>query len=75
MDSNLYEYYKSKKGNGGISIDRVRTIVHDILSAVSYLHKKSIFHRDIKPENVLIKGEKTVKLADLGSCKSNCFTR
>ena len=49
MDSNLYEYYKNKKGNGGLSIDRIRTIVHDILTAVSFLHKKGIFHRDIKP--------------------------
>ena len=56
MDSNLYEYYKNKKGNGGLSIDRIRTIVHDILTAVSFLHKKGIFHRDIKPENVLVKG-------------------
>ena len=73
MDSNLYEYYKNKKGNGGLSIDRIRTIVHDILTAVSFLHKKGIFHRDIKPENVLVKGEKVIKLADLGSCKSKNF--
>lgn len=70
MDSNLYEYYKNKKANGGLSVDRIRTIVHDILTAVFFLHKKGIFHRDIKPENVLVKGEKVVKLADLGSCKS-----
>ena len=56
MDSNLYEYYKGKKATGGIPIEKIRTIVHDILSAVSYLHRKGIFHRDIKPENVLVKG-------------------
>lgn len=71
MDCNLYEYYKNKKANGGIPLDRVRSIVHDILTAVSFIHKKGIFHRDIKPENVLVKGEKTIKLADFGSCKSN----
>lgn len=49
MDSNLYEYYKSKKAKGGLTIDRIRAIVHNILSAVAYMHKKEIFHRDIKP--------------------------
>ena len=49
MDGNLYEYYKNKKNNGGIPLDKVRTIVHDILTAVSFIHKKGIFHRDIKP--------------------------
>ena len=73
MDSNLYEYYKNKKANGIIPMDKIRTIVHDIMSAVSYIHKKGIFHRDIKPENVLVKGEKFVKLADFGSCKSTGF--
>lgn len=70
MDGNLYEYYKSKKANGGVPLDRIRSIVHDILSAVSFIHKKGIFHRDIKPENVLFKGERVIKLADFGSCKS-----
>ena len=34
------------------------------------MHSKSIFHRDIKPENILVLGDRTFKLADLGSCKS-----
>jgi renal tumor antigen len=34
------------------------------------MHSKEVFHRDIKPENILCLGEKTFKLADLGSCKS-----
>jgi serine/threonine protein kinase len=49
MDCNLYEYYKNKKNNGGLILDRIRVIVHDILTAVSFIHKKGIFHRDIKP--------------------------
>ncbi len=50
MDSNLYQFYKNKKSNpGAISLQRIRSIVHDILTAVSFIHKKGIFHRDIKP--------------------------
>ena len=54
-----------------MTIERVRTIIHDLLDAVLYTHKKGIFHRDIKPENILMSGDKVVKLADFGSCKSN----
>lgn len=68
MDCNLYEYYKNKKSS--MTIERVRTIIHDLLDAVLYTHKKGIFHRDIKPENILMSGDKVVKLADFGSCKS-----
>lgn len=73
MDGNLYEYYKNKKNVGGLALERIKTVVYEILQAVDYIHKKGIFHRDIKPENVLVKGEKVVKLADFGSCKSRFF--
>ncbi len=35
--------------------DKAARIIHQILSAVHYMHKKGIVHRDIKPENVLFK--------------------
>ncbi|KAG5480405.1 hypothetical protein LSCM4_06171 [Leishmania orientalis] len=41
-------------------------IVHDIASALSYLHRRGIIHRDIKPANVLFSNG-MAKLGDFGS--------
>ena len=73
MDCNLYEYYKDRKNP--INIDKIRSIGHDILEAVSYMHSNEIFHRDIKPENILVSGDKIFKLADLGFCKSTLLLK
>lgn len=39
-----------------------------ILSAISYLHKRKIIHRDLKPENILMK-KNQCKLCDFGLSK------
>lgn len=45
-------------------------MVHDLASAIHYLHQLNIVHRDVKPENLLIinrhDGRKSIKLADFG---------
>lgn len=68
MDCNLYELYKNKKSH--FNLDKIRSAGHDILEATAYIHEKGIFHRDIKPENILVSGDRDIKLADFGSCKS-----
>lgn len=49
--------------------DLIRKIMHDILSAVSYIHSAGYIHRDIKPANILIDENKNVKLIDFGLCR------
>lgn len=48
----------------------VATMIYNLSSALTYLHKQGIVHRDIKPENLLISvhedGSQSVKLADFG---------
>ncbi|CCF58127.1 hypothetical protein KAFR_0D04800 [Kazachstania africana CBS 2517] len=46
---------------------------NQILDAIEFVHKKSIFHRDIKPENILINNtiDWTIKLTDWGLATVN----
>ena len=45
---------------------QVFAIMHGVLQALDYAHRRAIVHRDMKPENVLISDEGNVKVADFG---------
>lgn len=46
-------------------------LMHQILSAIAYMHDRGITHRDLKPENLLLATETgwTVKVCDFGLSK------
>ncbi|EGC28785.1 hypothetical protein DICPUDRAFT_59197 [Dictyostelium purpureum] len=55
---------------GVFSEDEALLTMKSLLSAIEYLHDRSIVHRDIKPENILVSSsEGDIKLADFGLAK------
>jgi tRNA A-37 threonylcarbamoyl transferase component Bud32 len=61
----LYELLK-KQPDRKIKESNGKTIIKQILKAMSYCHSKCVSHRDIKLENVIISGNGEVKVIDFG---------
>ena len=58
-------------GRGPIPPMRVRTILDEVLAALSVAHGAGVVHRDIKPANILTSGPGGgVKVADFGIAKT-----
>eukprot|EP01065_Artemidia_motanka_P032389 TRINITY_DN39402_c0_g1_i1.p1 TRINITY_DN39402_c0_g1~~TRINITY_DN39402_c0_g1_i1.p1 ORF type:complete len:799 (+),score=240.99 TRINITY_DN39402_c0_g1_i1:81-2477(+) len=56
--------------SGRLQPAAVATVLHQLLSAIKYLHSLKIVHRDVKPENVLVTpGTWRAQLCDFGLAK------
>jgi serine/threonine protein kinase len=66
LSENLFQTYENLKEKGKtFTEDQIKSIIYQIASALSYMHKHGFFHRDLKPENILVHRDKA-KLADFG---------
>ena len=53
------------------SEEQSRFFICNIITALEYIHSKSIIHRDIKPENLVLEEEGYARLTDFGIAKKN----
>ncbi|MEP7237570.1 MAG: serine/threonine-protein kinase [Ferruginibacter sp.] len=67
VDGESLDAVLHKKGR--LSSEETENILRQIISALTYLHKKDIMHRDIKPQNFKLQPDGTVKMLDFGIAK------
>jgi serine/threonine-protein kinase len=55
---------------GPMPVPQIRSLLDDVLSALSAAHTAGVLHRDIKPANILLTDTGIAKVADFGIAKS-----
>lgn len=55
-----------EKHPDGLDPARLKTLMWQLLRAISFCHQHNIIHRDIKPENLLVSRNGVLKLCDFG---------
>ncbi|CAD8097380.1 unnamed protein product [Paramecium primaurelia] len=68
-----FSYYYLNVMQNSEKINKIKSILNQILDGLEYIHQRGIIHRDLKPENIFvtinIKGDLQVVLADFDQGK------
>jgi serine/threonine protein kinase len=51
---------------GRMPLSQIKCLLHQLLTAVAYLHEKAVWHRDLKMSNLMIHHDGTVVVVDFG---------
>ncbi|KAL4491958.1 hypothetical protein ABPG72_008379 [Tetrahymena utriculariae] len=62
-NGSLFEWIE---GTGPFSEILARSIFHQLLQSVEFIHSQGVFHFDIKPENILVSRNYQIKITDFG---------
>jgi serine/threonine protein kinase len=65
-DSDLGKVIQSRQG---LILDQRRRLTTCMMRGLSYIHLLGFVHRDVKPSNILVYGNCTAKVGDLGSIR------
>jgi serine/threonine protein kinase len=56
---------------GAFTEDKIRSLLHDLLPVLQYVHENHVIHRDIKPANIIRQNvDQKLYLVDLGAAKT-----
>ncbi|XP_046894132.1 cyclin-dependent kinase 6 [Hypomesus transpacificus] len=61
--------FLAKVPNTGLSLDKIKDVMRQLLQGLDFLHVNMLVHRDLKPDNVLISSLGEVKIADFGMAR------
>jgi serine/threonine protein kinase len=50
-------------------MDRLRSAIGQVCSALAYVHAHGLVHRDLKPSNIMVDDDRRVRLMDFGLVK------
>ncbi|KAF2201603.1 cyclin-dependent protein kinase-like protein Ssn3 [Delitschia confertaspora ATCC 74209] len=59
-------HHHNSNQRGAIPARTVKSIMHQLLQGLVYLHKSWVLHRDLKPANIMVTSAGKVKIGDLG---------